>query len=255
MPYLVAVTKVRRNHLFVSLNGGEIHSVLAQEILRNNPVAVDIVRAPIEDDILPLSKPIIGTSGRVYTEFPIPKGTSVSVSTIGYNMCVSFTNSPPAPTQSFFFHDRNPDLWGTDARQFRPERWLEMNGQVESPVGVYGNLYGHARSSDRALNTDLLFTQLYILRRCQELHWVAIRVGRSYFHHVRSPQEAENLLLNSVIEMQAFLVTLILKFDISHADHQPQIKRTKSAMMTPIVLGEEHKGGQLPLKIAAIRYA
>ena len=145
-------------------------------------------------------------------------------------------------------------MWGTDARQFRPERWLEMSGQVESPVGVYGNLYGHTCSSEGALSTDLLFTQLYILRWCQELHRVAIRVGRSYLH-IHSPKEAENLRLDSVIEMQAFLVTLIRKFDISHADHQPQIKRTKSAMMTPIVLGEEHKGGQLPLKITAIRYA
>jgi len=55
--------------------------------------------------------------------------------------------------------------------------------------------------------------------------------------------------------MQTFLVTLIQKFDISHADHQPQIRRTKSAMMTPVVLGEEHKGAQLPLKISAIRHA
>ena len=55
--------------------------------------------------------------------------------------------------------------------------------------------------------------------------------------------------------MQSFLVTLIRKFDISHADHQPQIKRTKSAMMTPIVLGEEHKGAQLPLKITVVRSA
>ena len=42
------------------------------------------------------------------------------------------------------FYDRNKDVWGTDAYEFRPERWLEMKEQVESPVGVYGNLYGRA---------------------------------------------------------------------------------------------------------------
>jgi len=44
----------------------------------------------------------------------------------------------------YCFHDRNQDLWGPDAQVFRPERWFEMDEQVESPVGVYGNLYGHA---------------------------------------------------------------------------------------------------------------
>jgi len=60
------------------------------------------------------------------------------------------------------------------------------------------------------------------------------------------------LVLNSVIEMHAFLVTLVRKFDISPADHHPQIKRARLGLMAPIVLGEEHKGTQLPLRITAI---
>ena len=43
---------------------------------------------------------------------------------------------------------RNQDVWGPDAHQFRPERWFEMKEQAESPVGVYGNLYGQPRNSD-----------------------------------------------------------------------------------------------------------
>jgi len=53
--------------------------------------------------------------------------------------------------------------------------------------------------------------------------------------------------------MQAFLVALIPKFDVSHANHHPQIKRVKTGLMIPVVLGEEHKGTQLPLKITAVR--
>ena len=101
MPYLVAITKVCRTHLFTSIKEGEIHLVPAQEILRNNPIAIDIVRAPIEDDVLPLTKPIVGISGRVYAELPIPRGTSVAVSTIGYNMCVS---RRPLPTFRQRYH-------------------------------------------------------------------------------------------------------------------------------------------------------
>jgi len=69
------------------------------------------------------------------------------------------------------------------------------------------------------------------------------------------PGDTENWPLDSVIEMQAFLVTLFRKFDISHADHQPQIRRIRSGLTVPLVLGEEYKGAQLPLKITAIRNA
>ena len=74
------------------------------------------------------------------------------------------------------FHDRNPDLWGSDAREFRPERWFQMNEQVESPVGMYGNLYSHAPVLVVSLGIDFLSIQLNILRRCQGLSGVAIRV-------------------------------------------------------------------------------
>ena len=83
---------------------------------------------------------------------------------------------------------------------------------------------------------------------------MAVRVRWPHFLSF-TPGNAENWLLDSVIEMEAFLVTLIRKFDISLADHHPQIKRVKSGPLVPLVLGEEYKGAQLPLKITAIRHA
>ena len=75
----------------------------------------------------------------------------------------------------------------------------------------------------------------------------------SYF--IRPLGDTESYFLDSVMEIQAFMVTLIRKFDISPADHHPQIRRAKSGASAPIVLGEEYKGAQLPLKITAIREA
>ena len=127
-----------------ALNESEIHQVFAQESLRIHPVAVEITRAPIDDDILPLTKPFVGASGRVYTELPIPKETRIDISTTGYHLYICF-NKPPLPgALILLFHDRNRDLWGPDADEFRPERWFETDRQVESPIGVYGNLYDYS---------------------------------------------------------------------------------------------------------------
>jgi len=119
--------------------------------LRHHPIAIEVARMPIEDDILPLTKPVVGTSGKVYTELPIPKGTPITISAIGYNLCIALADPSLAVYSCHCFRDRNKDVWGPDAYEFRPERWLEVKEQVESPVGVYGNLYGHAWSFDAGI--------------------------------------------------------------------------------------------------------
>ena len=64
----------------------------------------------------------------------------------------------------------------------------------------------------------------------------------------------EHCLLGSIIEMQAFLVTLIRKFDISPTNYHPQIKMAKCGpLVSSLVLGKEYKRAQLPLRITVIR--
>jgi len=99
MPYLIAVVK---------------------ESLRLHPSGTEIRRVAIKDDVLPLTKPFVGVSGKVHKDLSVPAGTIISISTLGYNL--------------------NKDVWGADAYEFRPERWLEMNEETEVNVGVYGNL-------------------------------------------------------------------------------------------------------------------
>lgn len=53
------------------------------------------------------------------------------------------------------------------------------------------------------------------------------------FDITRPPWDAETAL-DRVIEMQAFLVTLIRKFDISLPDHHPQIRRARPGMGVPL---------------------
>jgi hypothetical protein len=57
-----------------------------QETLRIHSAIVEVSRVVWNDDVIPLSKPVVGKSGKVYNELPIPGGTSVVVSTYGHNL-------------------------------------------------------------------------------------------------------------------------------------------------------------------------
>ena len=80
---------------------------------------------------------------------------------------------------------------------------------------------------------------------------VCVRSSFPILSHL--PGAADTCLADSVVEVQAFLVTLVRKFDIFPADHHPQIRVAKFGHMVPLVIGEESEGPQLPLKITAIR--
>ncbi len=72
---------------------------------------------------LPLSKPVRGVDGRDRSEIFVPKGTDVIVSGFGANC--------------------NPDLWGPDSYEWKPERWLCSlpDSVIEAHIpGVYSHL-------------------------------------------------------------------------------------------------------------------
>ena len=72
---------------------------------------------------MPLSEPIYTTDGARMDEIPVPKGTKVMVGTIGCNT--------------------NKALWGEDAYEWKPDRWLSLPSAVADAhiPGVYSNMY------------------------------------------------------------------------------------------------------------------
>jgi len=73
--------------------------------------------------VLPFSKPIKGIDGRQLTEIAIPRGTRIGLSILAAN--------------------RNPDLWGPDASEWKPERWLSSlpDALLQAKVpGAYSHL-------------------------------------------------------------------------------------------------------------------
>jgi hypothetical protein len=78
----------------------------------------------LEDAVVPLSKPITGKDGKKITELYIPKDTNVILSLINSN--------------------RNPDIWGPDALDWKPERWLSPLPKeiIDAHIpGIYSHMY------------------------------------------------------------------------------------------------------------------
>ena len=79
---------------------------------------------------MPLSEPIVGKDGNVMKEIFVPAGTELILGIRSIN--------------------RDKGIWGEDALEFKPERWLS---QLPSSVtdarvpGVYSNLWAEFPSS------------------------------------------------------------------------------------------------------------
>ncbi len=73
--------------------------------------------------MLPLSQPVRGRDGKLISEIPLPKDTTVFVGVISSNT--------------------NRALWGDDAHEWKPERWLSPlpDAVLDAKIpGVYSNL-------------------------------------------------------------------------------------------------------------------
>ncbi|KAI0721412.1 PAH-inducible cytochrome P450 monooxygenase PC-PAH 1 [Cerioporus squamosus] len=91
-----------------------------KEVLRLHPIAYLTERQATRDDVLPLAYPITLATGETVNEIPIPKGTTCRISNWGYN--------------------RLTQIWGADANEFNPMRFIEQEKMGETYVGVTSNL-------------------------------------------------------------------------------------------------------------------
>ena len=77
-----------------------------------------------KETVLPLSTPILGLDGREMTKIPIPNNTNIIISIYAAN--------------------RNPEIWGPDSYDWKPERWFNPLPETVTKAhipGVYSHLY------------------------------------------------------------------------------------------------------------------
>ncbi|KZP14970.1 cytochrome P450 [Athelia psychrophila] len=108
---------------YKQLEGLQYLDAVIRETVRLYAPVPFLERTASKDTVLPFSQPIVGIDGTNIHEIPIPKGTKVTVAIMRAN--------------------RDPDIWGHDAQEWKPERWLASSPDKVANVhfpGVYSNM-------------------------------------------------------------------------------------------------------------------
>ncbi|KAI0370370.1 cytochrome P450 [Pilatotrama ljubarskyi] len=108
---------------FDALKALPLLEAVCRETLRINAPATQVFREVRKDVVLPLAESIMGLDGTMIHEIFVPKNTTVVVGLLNCN--------------------RNKAIWGEDAYEWKPERWLSPlpSTVTEARIpGVYSNL-------------------------------------------------------------------------------------------------------------------
>ncbi|KAF8509096.1 cytochrome P450 [Gautieria morchelliformis] len=165
---------------------------LMKETLRYHPIVSSMLRSAGRDDVIPLATPLKTRTGEIITSIPVSKGQHINISISGYN--------------------RLKSLWGDDADQWRPERFLEgVVGNQKTGLGVFANLATFSSGQ----------------RSC---------IGWRF----------------ALIEMQAILIELLENLEFSPPPGNIEIIRGATGLMSPLVKGSSSRSMELPLTITPI---
>ncbi|GAA5844473.1 hypothetical protein JCM9279_006317 [Rhodotorula babjevae] len=167
---------------------------VTRECIRLEPPVTSTIRQAAHDDFIPLSNPIPSTSDPRLTisSIPVKKGQFIFVPIRAVGL--------------------STDVFGDDAHEFRPERWVESDEgtgkKIEGGVGLTGN----------------------------NLSFLAGPMGCIGYKF-------------AILEFKAILSVLIDTFDFALRDEHMQVEGRAVMITRPLLVGEEHRGNRLPLRI------
>ncbi|KAH9930922.1 cytochrome P450 [Fomitopsis serialis] len=166
-----------------------LEAVVRESMRVYAPVSATI-RVSAREDVIPLERPYVDRKGNVCDSVRIPKNTRISIPILAMN--------------------KSKDLWGPDAQEFKPERWLSgtIPEAAHAIPGVWGNM----------------LTFLGGPRAC---------IGFRF----------------SLVEMKALLFTLIRSFEFELALPKEEISKIPGLVDRPFLKQEKQKGARLPLKV------
>ncbi|EIN09227.1 cytochrome P450 [Punctularia strigosozonata HHB-11173 SS5] len=166
-----------------------------RETMRLHAPVPNTVRVATQDDVIPLSTPYIDRYGVKKTTIRVQSGDAIYIPILTMN--------------------RLKSIWGEDAHEFRPERWINsVPGTVSEVPGVWSNLLSFLGGP----------------RNC---------IGHKF----------------SVIEMKAIIFVLVRAFEFSLATKPEDIIKKWAIVARPVVASEPNEGNQLPLLVRPYRSA
>lgn len=168
-------------------------NAIIKETLRFHAIVPSMHRCATTDDAIPLGFPVQGSDGSVLSEIVIPKGQAILIDIASYN--------------------RLPQLWGADAHQWNPYRFLQGIGleAKSSSVGVYANLMSFSAG----------------VRSC---------IGWRF----------------ALLEMQTVVTELIEKFRFSAPIPGIEMVRAPAITMQPMIRGKPEMGACMPLRVEPV---
>ncbi|KAJ7292658.1 cytochrome P450 [Mycena rebaudengoi] len=95
-------------------------NALLKETLRMYPAAPYLERAAARDAVIPLEYAVTTPAGARISQLPVQKGQFIAVAVAAYQ--------------------RLEAIWGADADEFKPSRWLSGNPSKGQSLGPYANL-------------------------------------------------------------------------------------------------------------------
>ncbi|OCH91130.1 cytochrome P450 [Obba rivulosa] len=166
-----------------------------RESLRLYAPVCSTMRVATQDDVIPVSAPYLDRHGRLRDSIQIRRGDLITI-----------------PFQTM---NRSADVWGADAREFRPERWMAHGDGAQKLPGLWSNLMtfgnGNAISGHRAC------------------------IGYKF----------------ALTEIKIFLFILLRDIEFS-IDPSIEIEKRINIVTRPLVKSESDKGNQMPLRIRYI---
>nr|BAL05189.1 cytochrome P450 [Phanerodontia chrysosporium] len=96
-----------------------LHAAL-KETLRYHPIVYHLAREASKDDVIPLAYPVTTIKGETVSEIPIAAGQIIMPNIAAYN--------------------RLPQVWGDDAHEWNPLRFIDDSPEVQVRLGMFGNL-------------------------------------------------------------------------------------------------------------------
>ncbi|KAJ3506994.1 hypothetical protein NLJ89_g6550 [Agrocybe chaxingu] len=133
---------------------------ICRETLRLYPPVSTLMRVARADSVLPLGSPVKGINGEQIHEILVPKDTPIIISIISSN--------------------QDPKLWGPDAYEWKPERWLKPlpEAVVDARIaGIYSHLGFKFSQLEMKVVLALLLERLEFSLSDKDIVWHMIGIA------------------------------------------------------------------------------